>query len=104
MTTILYTVSEEVMTSKLPNSTPSDVQKFTVKMMGDTTPTGGRGSGSQRQGSPKPAKRFSVRHGGRGHKPKAQVDVLNSFPMGYNPHMFTITAYLPYDGGKRLKG
>ena len=26
-----------------------------------------------------------------------------SYPSGYNPNVFTITAYLPYDGGKRLK-
>ena len=83
------------------NSSPRNVQKFTVKIMGDNTPTSGRGGG--RQGSPKPQKRFSVRHGGKGHKSKPQMDVQSSFPMGYNPHMFTITAYLPYDGGKRLK-
>ena len=106
MTTIVY--KEEMITSKSPISgTPRNVQTktFTVQIgMGDTQNSGGRGSGggkslSQRHsrgGSPKPNKKlFDV----RGSKSGKQ----SSYSAQYNPHVFTITAYLPREGGRRLR-
>lgn len=97
-----------MITSKSPVSgTPRNVQTktFTVKIMGDTQNSGGNrtsGSGSKlhsqrhsRGGSPKPAKKYDVRGSKSGKQP--------SFSSQYNPHVFTITAYLPHEGGKRLK-
>ena len=106
-TTIVY--KEEMITSKSPNSgTPRNVQTktFTVQIMGDGQssssrggPAAGGGGSSNphtprhsRGGSPKPNKKFSVKKGGK-----------QSPYVSYNPHIFTITAYLPYEGGKRLK-
>jgi hypothetical protein len=64
----------------------------------------GEGRNGQRAGSPKPQKKFSVRHTRKEAKSKSHSFELQShFSSGYNPHMFTITAYLPYDGGRRLK-
>lgn len=101
MTTIVYT--EEIMTTKSPNSSPKNIQKFTVKIMeGGSSSKGGGINSGQKAGSPKPQKRFSVKHPRKDSKSKAQLEVHSHFP-GYNPHMFTITAYLPYDGGRRLK-
>ena len=99
MTTIVYT--EEVMTTTSPNSSPRNIQKFTVQIMEDDK-NGGR---QPRSGSPKPQKRFSVvRHMRKSeHKSSKSFEVQSVFPSNYNPHMFTITAYLPYDGGRRLK-
>ena len=100
MTTIVYT--EEVTTTQSPNSSPRNVQKFTVKIMESSK--GGEGRNGQRAGSPKPQKKFSVRHTRKEPKSKSHsFEVQSHFPSGYNPHMFTITAYLPYDGGRRLK-
>lgn len=95
MTTIVYT--EEVSRSTSPNSSPKNVQKLTVKIMEDRKSSAGGGTPvHQRGGSPKPQKstRFSVR-GTR----KVQGHYLSA----YNPNVFTITAYLPHDGGRRLK-
>lgn len=110
MTTIVY--KEEMITSKSPTSgTPRNVKTktFTVQIMGGEPQSGsggGRASGTgaaksssqrhSRGGSPKPNKKYDVR-GGKGAK-------HSSFTSShYNPHMFTITAYLPHEGGKRLK-
>ena len=100
----MYT--EELMPGKPPSSGgPRNFKKFTVQIMGDTQSGPRSVSASHlstvqahRGGSPKPKKRFSV-------KKSASKEMYQhtSFPAGYNPHMFTITAYLPYDGGKRLK-
>ncbi len=103
MTTIVY--KEEMITSKSPISgNPRNVQTktFTVQIMGGeaqasggSRATGGGKSLSQRHtrgGSPKPTKKFEVRSGKK-----------TSYSALYNPQMFTITAYLPHDGGKRLK-
>ncbi len=108
MTTIVY--KEEMITSKSPNSgTPRNVQTktFTVQILkGDAPSSGGGGGGggsratsksltqrnsSSRVGSPKPNKKYDVRKMGK----------QTSYT--YNPNVFTITAYLPHDGGKRLK-
>ena len=104
MTTIVY--KEEMITSKSPVSgTPRNVQTktFTVSIMGDAQNSGGsRASGGKshsqrlsrtRGGSPKPEKKYDVRGSKSGKSPSYQ----------YNPHVFTITAYLPHEGGKRLK-
>ncbi len=96
MTTIVYT--EEVMSSNSPNSGPKNAQKLTVKIMEDRKSGGFSGTPvHQRGGSPKPQKstRFSVR-GTR----KLQG---HHYPTGYSQNVFTITAYLPHDGGRRLK-
>lgn len=102
MTTIVY--KEEMITSKSPISgTPRNVKTktFTVQIMGtEASQSGGSnrtggGKSSQRQsrgGSPKPNKKFDVRSGGR-----------QSRNFQYDPNIFTITAYLPHEGGKRLK-
>ena len=50
---------------------------------------------SSRGGSPKPNKIHNVRGGSKLGK--------GSFSTGYGSLPFTITAYLPHDGGKRLK-
>lgn len=105
MTTIVY--KEEMITSNANSGAPRNVQTktFTVQIMGDGTGSGSRTSGSSsitprhssRGGSPKPAKKFSVRGA-------SKMGKQSSFPpSGYNPHVFTITAYLPHDGGKRLR-
>lgn len=124
MTTIVYT--EEVMssTSSNPPGNPANVTRFLVEVgttagMGDTqsgatrAPSSSSSSntppiaGHRRTGSPKPATakgRFSVKQksGGGGGSSR-----LAGYPGGYstsfNPHVFTIVAYLPNDGGKRLK-
>ena len=113
MTTIVYT--EEVMTSKSPTSGPRNVQTFTatLEIMGDAQSgsSGTRVTGStttttttrHRPGSPKPRKKFSVRARTDSKGSKSELDVQGHFPRGYSPHMFTITAYLPHDGMKRLK-
>lgn len=97
MTTIVY--KEEMITSKSPISgTPRNVKTktFTVQITGTEASqnrTGG-GKSSQRQsrgGSPKPNKKFDVRSG------------RQSRSFQYDPNIFTITAYLPHEGGKRLK-
>ena len=100
MTTIVY--KEEMITSKSPISgTPRNVKTktFTVQIMGSegsqsggSGRTGGGGKPSQRHsrgGSPKPNKKFDVRRQPHGYQ--------------YDPNIFTITAYLPHEGGKRLK-
>jgi hypothetical protein len=101
MTTIVY--KEEMITSKSPISgTPRNVKTktFTVQILGSEGSQNGGGNrtggskSSQRQsrgGSPKPNKKFDVRSGrqSRGYQ--------------YDPSIFTITAYLPHEGGKRLK-
>ncbi len=113
MTTFVYT--EEVMsnTSGNPPGNPASVTRFLVEVgttagMGDTQSGAARSSsnttntppisGHRRTGSPKPATakgRFSVKQkGGR---------MMAGYPPSYNPHVFTIVAYLPNDGGKRLK-
>lgn len=118
MTTIVYT--EEVMSADSPSS--ANVTRFLVEIgMGETQSssvtsrstnstttatattgvTTGSGSGGHlhRPGSPKPKSRFSVK--------KRSDSKLSSYPTGYpagfNPRAFTITAYLPNDGGRRLK-
>ena len=104
MTTIVY--KEEMITSKSPISgNPRNVQTktFTVQIMGGEAQgsSGGRGTVGgksltqrhSRGGSPRPTKKFEVRSGGK----KPPYSAL------YTPQMFTITAYLPHDGGKRLK-
>lgn len=104
MTTIVY--KEEMITSKSLSGAPRNVQTtktFTVQIMGDGQNSGGaRASGGKshsqrhsRGGSPKPAKKFDVRS-------KSGKSSSFSSPQ-YNPHIFTITAYLPHEGGKRLK-
>ena len=103
MTTIVY--KEEMITSKSPNSgTPRNVQTktFTVQIgMGDAQSSGGNRSSSKsltprhsRGGSPNSAKKYDVRSSKSGK---------GSFSSHYNSQVFTITAYLPHDGGKRLK-
>lgn len=102
MTTIVYT--EEVMSGTSPSST--NVTRLLVEYghgMGDTQSgprsTGGTTTGGHqhRAGSPKPKKKFMVKRDSKLSSYSA------GFPPGFNPHTFTITAYLPYDGGKRLK-
>lgn len=111
MTTFVYT--EEVMSGN--QSSSASVTRFLVELgttgsagMGDAqsgaaklTPSNTppmSGHHGHRAGSPKPKKRFSVKKGD---------SRLGAYPAGYppnfNPHAFTITAYLPNDGGKRLK-
>jgi len=104
MTTIVY--KEEMITS---NSGPRNVQTktFTVKISPSSGANrgvggGGRGTGgsktqrpSTRGGSPKPDIMFNVKS--KPGKPPS------SFPPHYDPRVFTITAYLPHEGGKRLK-
>ena len=60
----------------------------TVKIMGDTKDSG--------EGSPR-----TRRHKSRSkRKQPIEVDLI---PASYQPGAFTITAYLPQDGGKRMK-
>lgn len=104
MTTIVY--KEEMITSTSRNSQRKTV---IVKIMGDSPNSGAttRASGGSekppttrhsRGGSPKPSKKFGV----RGSKDGKQQS-YSSLGSHYNPHVFSITAYLPHDGGKRLK-
>lgn len=100
MTTIVYT--EEVMTSKSPNSgAQRNIKTFTVKIMGDA-PAESRGSPkhSANPNTVSKQKRFSVRQ-----KPESssKMSSKQQLELSYNPHTFNITAYLPHDGGKRLK-
>ena len=105
MTTIVY--KEEMITST-NSGTPRNVQTktFTVQIMGDGTGGGSRTVGnssmtprhSSRGGSPKPSKKFSVRVASKMGKHSSFTP-----PSVYNSHSFTITAYLPHDGGKRLR-
>lgn len=111
MTTIVY--KEETITSKSAVSgTPRNIQTtktFTVKIMGDTPPnTSSVGGGSRlgttsqrpsRGGSPNPDKRFNVKSKGGGKHTTGK----HTTSYTYDPRVFTITAYLPHDGGKRLK-
>ncbi len=107
MTTIVY--KEEMITSKSPISgTPRNVKTktFTVQILGSEPPqsqgaasnranSGGKSSQRlSRGGSPKPNKKYDVR-GSKGGK------LSHSYL--YDPSVFTITAYLPHEGGKRLK-
>lgn len=113
MTTIVYT--EEVMSSTTgnPPGNPANVTRFLVELgttasMGDAQSGATRSSsnntppirghqGHHRAGSPNPSTsrgRFSV---------KNVRSRMLGYPTSYNPHAFTITAYLPNDGGKRLK-
>ena len=104
MTTIVY--KEEMITSTASSGAPRNVQSkmVTVQILSDGTASGSRTSGpsntprhQSRRGSPKPNKKIhNVREGSKLGK--------GSFTAGgYNSHPFTITAYLPYDEGKRLK-
>ena len=116
MTTIVYT--EEVMssTSGNPPGNPANVTRFLVEVgttagMGDTQSGAARPpssnntppiSGHRRTGSPKPATakgRFSVKQKGGSR----MAGYPSGYPPSFNPHAFTIVAYLPNDGGKRLK-
>lgn len=99
MTTIVYT--EEVMTSKSPNSgTERNITTFTVKFnMGDEA----RGSPKHVPHSDSSKRRSKSTRQKQEGKISKQLEVQSSFPSGYNPHTFYITAYLPHDGGKRLK-
>lgn len=101
MTTIVY--KEEMITTNTISGTPKNVKTktLTVQIMGgEASQSSGsnRGSGGKssqrlsRGGSPKPNKKFDVR--GKGGRQSYQQ---------YNPNIFTITAYLPHEGGKRLK-
>ena len=99
MTTIVY--KEEMITSNPRNV---KTKTFTVQIMGSgSEPSPGGGSRERtsstktshrltRGGSPKPSKKFGVKSGKQ----------IPSY-MTYHPHVFTITAYLPHEGGKRLK-
>ena len=120
MTTFVYT--EEVMssTSGNPPGNPASVTRFLVEVgttagMGDTQSGAARAlssssssntppvSGHRRTGSPKPAKaRFSVKQKGGGGSGR-MAGYPSGYPSSFNPHVFTIVAYLPNDGGKRLK-
>ena len=112
MTTIVYT--EEVMNTDTPSS--ANVTHFLVEIgMGETqsaatvrpATTAAMSSAGHhgvvhhhhRAGSPKPKSRFSVK--------KREAKLSGYSPTGYlagfNPRAFTITAYLPNNGGKRLK-
>ena len=111
MTTIVY--KEEMITSTASSGAPNvqSSKTVTVKILSDDgrTTSGNRSSGappsntprhsshsSTRRGSPKPNKKIhNVREGSKLSK--------GSFSPGYSAHPFVITAYLPYDGGKRLK-
>lgn len=123
MTTIVYT--EEIMssgTSGNPPGNPANVTRFLVEVgttagMGDTQSgtvrapsssmsnnTPPMSSGHRRTGSPKPATakgRFSVKQKSGGSSRMAGYP--SGYPPSFNPHAFTIVAYLPNDGGKRLK-
>lgn len=123
MTTFVYT--EEVMssTSGNPPGNPASVTRFLVEVgttagMGDTQSGAARAlssssssntppvsSGHRRTGSPKPATakgRFSVKQKGGGGSGR-MAGYPSGYPSSFNPHVFTIVAYLPNDGGKRLK-
>ena len=101
MTTLVYT--EEVVSADSPSS--ANVTTYTLDVeigMGDRLSSGnaagtGGDGGSRRAGSPaaKKKERVSVKTK-RGGK-------LHGYPAGFNPRAFTITAYLPSDGGRRLK-
>lgn len=102
MTTIVY--KEEMITSNASAGASRNVQTktFTVQIMGDGS---NRTSGvsaprhtTSRGGSPKPTKKFSVRGASKMGKQSSFTP-----PSGYSPRSFTITAYLPHDGGKRLR-
>ena len=94
-----------MITSATSSGMPQQQTKtFTVQIMGDRSGSGSRAVGSttmsprqsSRGGSPKPSKKFSVRGGSKMGK--------HSFsPNSFNSPSFTITAYLPHDGGKRLR-
>lgn len=105
MTTIVYT--EEVMSADSPSSANvttylaveigmGDSQSSATTRTGNTAATGGDG-GNRRAGSPAAKKKGRVsvktKSGGK----------LHGYPAGFNPRAFTITAYLPSDGGRRLK-
>jgi len=110
MTTIVY--KEEMITSTASPGAPNvqSSKTVTVQILSDDgrTTSGNRSSGvpsntprhtshsSTRRGSPKPNKKIhNVREGSKLSK--------GSFTAGFGAHPFLITAYLPYDGGKRLK-
>ena len=105
MTTIVYT--EGIMSNNSPSSSAS-VTRVVLEIggMGEsqsaarTTITATSAGGHYRPGSPRPKKLHGVRKEKesvkRGHYP-------SGYPPGFNPRAFTITAYLPNDGGKRLK-
>ena len=111
MTTIVYT--EEVMNSDSASS--SNVTHFLVEIgMGETQSAAVRPTTTaaalstashvhshhhHRAGSPKPKSRFSVKK----RDPKLSAYSPTGYPAGFNPRAFTITAYLPNNGGKRLK-
>lgn len=95
-----------MITSKSPISgTPRNVKTktFTVQIMGSE---GSQSGGSSRTGSGKPSQRLSR---GGSPKPNKKFDVRGSkggrqsHSFQYDPTIFTITAYLPHEGGKRLK-
>ena len=99
MTTIVYT--EEVMSADSPSSANVTTYLAVEIGMGDsqssrTAATGGDG-GNRRAVSPAAKKKGRVsvktKSGGK----------LSGYPAGFNPRAFTITAYLPSDGGRRLK-
>ena len=95
MTTIVY---EEIMTSRSANDSPRNVKKLTVKIMGD--------SPVAKNVEPSPRARRKTHKGARQRRPQGGIEVEGQFgPISgsYAPHVFTITAYLPHDGGRRLK-
>ena len=92
MTALMYT--DESLPVQPPTSVgPRQIVSFNVQM-GNTHDYKSNRGGSPRPAHPKKG-RFSVMR-----KPSSGA---TSYPSGYNPNVFTITAYLPYDGGKRLK-
>lgn len=105
-TTIVH--KEDLVAGKpSPSGGPRSFRTFTAHVMGDTHSGQRSVSASHlaahthrdRGGSPKPKKRFSVKKA-TGRK---ELFLQTHLPAGFNPQMFTITAYLPNEGGKRLK-
>lgn len=87
----IYAVDESLITSKSAIQSGRGVLNYSIVQMGNAASIA---NDTSKDGSPRTSnsKKWFTR------KPTA-----STFPSGYNPHMFTITAYLPYDGGKRLK-
>lgn len=105
MTTIVYT--EGVMSNNSPSS--ANVTRVVLEIgggMGESqsaaraTITATSSGGHHRPGSPRPKKLHDVR---KDKERSKRGGYPSGYPPGFNPRAFTITAYLPNDGGKRLK-
>ena len=103
MTTIVFT--EEVLTSKSPNSgAQRNIKTVTLKIMGDAqAETRGSPKNSTNPHSVSHKKKPSLKQKSESKLGKQQLEFQSSFTPGYNPHTFYINAYLPHDGGRRLK-